>query len=38
MTPNNLQRLLSEFQQTKPNRPDPLNLRLHRALSWLEKA
>lgn len=32
---SNLQRA---YIQDKPNRPDPLNLRLHRALSWLEVA
>ncbi|MFC0820980.1 hypothetical protein [Moraxella marmotae] len=30
--------LKSQYQNGKSNRPDNLNLRLHRALSWLEKA
>ncbi|STY94460.1 Uncharacterised protein [Moraxella atlantae] len=30
--------LTEKFNGSKKERPDPLNLRLHRALSWLEKA
>lgn len=30
--------LTTHFQTSKPTRPDELNLRLHRALSWLGKA
>lgn len=30
--------LQQQFYQNKPHRPDNLNLRLHRALSWLDKA
>lgn len=30
--------LTEKFNGSKKDRPDPLNLRLHRALSWLEKA
>lgn len=33
-----IQKLHHEFAQNKANRPDELNLRLHRALSWLHKA
>lgn len=30
--------IYTQFTNDKPNRPDNLNLRLHRALSWLQKA